>query len=63
MILGATPSPLLVSQLRRCSQAHGVDLFKERLIYEQLAARTLREQQENRTCGWSRQPLKIEQLH
>jgi hypothetical protein len=38
-------------------------LFKEGLIYEQLAARTVREQQEKRPCGWSRQPLKIEQLH
>ena len=37
-------------------------LFKERLIYEQSAARTVREQQEKRSCGWSRQPLKIEQL-
>ena len=38
-------------------------LFKERLIYKQSAARTVREQQEKRSCGWSRQPLKIEQLH
>ena len=38
-------------------------LFKEQLIYEQSATRTVREQQENRTCVWSRQPLKIEQLH
>ena len=37
-------------------------LFKERLIYEQSAARTVREQQEKRSCDWSRQPLKIEQL-
>ena len=36
-------------------------LFKERMIYEQSAARTVGEQQENRTCGWSRQPLTIEQ--
>ena len=33
------------------------------MIYEQSAARTVGEQQENRTCGWSRQPLKTEQLH
>jgi len=32
------------------------------MIYEQSAARTVREQQENRTSDWSRQPLKIEQL-
>jgi hypothetical protein len=32
------------------------------LIYEQLAARTVREQQEKRSCVGSRQPLKIEQL-
>jgi hypothetical protein len=38
-------------------------LFKEQLIYEQSAARTVREQQEKRPCGWSRQPLKLEQLH
>ena len=31
-------------------------------IYEQSAARTVREQQEKRSCGWSHQPLKIEQL-
>ena len=37
-------------------------LFVEQLIYEQSAARTVREQQEKRSCGWSRQPLKIEQL-
>jgi hypothetical protein len=39
------------------------NLFKEQLIYEQSAARTGREQQEKRSCGRSRQPLKIEQLH
>ena len=33
-------------------------LFKE----EQSAARTVREQQEKRSRGWPRQPLKIEQL-
>ena len=38
-------------------------LFKERLIYEQSVARTVREQQEKRPCVWSRQLLKIEQLH
>jgi hypothetical protein len=38
-------------------------LFKELPIYEQSAARTVREQQEKRTCVWSRQPLKIEHLH
>jgi hypothetical protein len=38
-------------------------LFKERLIYEQSAARTAREQQEKQPCRWLRQPLKIEQLH
>ena len=38
-------------------------LFKEQLIYEQSAARTVREQQEKQSSGWSRQPLKIEQLH
>jgi hypothetical protein len=32
------------------------------MIYEQLAARTVREQQEKRSCVGSRQPLKIEQL-
>ena len=37
-------------------------LFKERLIYEESAARTVGEQQEKRSFGWSRQPLKIEQL-
>ena len=31
-------------------------------IFEQSTARTVGEQQENRTCGWSRQPLTIEQL-
>jgi hypothetical protein len=36
--------------------------LKERLIYEQSAARTVREQPEKRSSGWSRQPLKIEQL-
>jgi hypothetical protein len=34
-------------------------LFKEGPIYEQSAARTLREQQEKQSCRWSRQPLKI----
>jgi hypothetical protein len=47
--------PTLINQKRP-------QLFKERLIYEQSAARTVREQQEKRTCLWSRQPLKIEQL-
>jgi hypothetical protein len=37
-------------------------LFKERLIYEQSAPRTVREQQEKRPSGLSRQQLKIEQL-
>jgi hypothetical protein len=37
-------------------------LFKEQLIYEQSATRTVREQQEKRSCGSTRQPLKIEQL-
>jgi hypothetical protein len=37
-------------------------LFKEGMIYEQSAAQTVREQQEKRSGGWSRQPLKIEQL-
>jgi hypothetical protein len=32
------------------------------MIYEQSAARIVREQQEKRSCGGSRQPLKIEQL-
>ena len=36
--------------------------FTEHLIYEQLAPRTVREQQEKRSSAWSRQPLKIEQL-
>ena len=44
------------------SEAAGSDLFEEQLIYEQSVARTVREQQEKRTCVWSRQPLKIEQL-
>jgi hypothetical protein len=39
-----------------------VNLFKERLIYEQSRTRTAREQQKKRPCGWSRLPLKIEQL-
>jgi hypothetical protein len=38
-------------------------LFKERLIYEQSAARTVREQQGKRSCDRSRQPLKIAQSH
>jgi Family of unknown function (DUF5681) len=37
-------------------------LFEEQLIYEQSAARTVREQEEKRWCDWSCQPLKIEQL-
>jgi len=37
--------------------------FKEHLIYEQSAARDMHESRQNRTCIWSRQPLKIEQLH
>ena len=37
-------------------------LFKEGLIYEQSAVRTLREQQEKRPSKCARQPLKIEQL-
>jgi bifunctional non-homologous end joining protein LigD len=37
-------------------------LFKEGLIYEQSATRTLREQQERRSCHRARQRLKIEQL-
>ena len=36
-------------------------VFKEHLIYKQSAVRTVREQQEKGSCGWSRQPLKIEQ--
>jgi hypothetical protein len=39
-----------------------VELFKEQLIYEQSAARTVREQEEKRWCDWSCQPVKIEQL-
>jgi hypothetical protein len=39
-----------------------LSLFKERLIYEQSAPRTVREQQEKRPSGLSRQQLKIEQL-
>ena len=35
--------------------------FREQLIYEQSAARTVREQQQKRSCGGSRQPLKIAQ--
>ena len=35
-------------------------LFKERMIYEQSAARTVGEQQEKRPSGLSRQPVKIE---
>jgi hypothetical protein len=38
-------------------------LFKEQPIYQQSEARTVREQREKRSCGWSRQLLKIEQLH
>jgi hypothetical protein len=37
-------------------------LFKEQLIYEQSATRTPPEQQQKRSCRWSRQPLKIDQL-
>jgi hypothetical protein len=37
------------------------ELFKEQLFFEQSVARTVREQQEKRLCGWSREPLKIEQ--
>jgi hypothetical protein len=36
-----------------------LSLFVEQPIYEQSAARTVREQQEKRSCGWSRQPLKL----
>jgi hypothetical protein len=39
-----------------------VQRFKEQPIYEQSAAQTLREQQQKRPCGSTRQPLKIEQL-
>jgi hypothetical protein len=38
------------------------ELFKEHLIYEQSAARTVHETREKRSCGSLRQPLKIEQL-
>jgi hypothetical protein len=38
-------------------------LFKEHLIYEQSVPRAVHGLQQNRTRGWSRQPLKIEQLH
>jgi len=34
----------------------------KKVIYEQSTARTVREQQEKRSRGWSCQPLKIEQL-
>jgi hypothetical protein len=36
-------------------------LFKEQLIYEQLASQSVHGLRENLTCVWSRQPLKIEQ--
>src|ERR1700730_4560929 len=39
-----------------------IELFVFHPIYEQSAARTVREQQEKRSCVGSRQPLKIEQL-
>jgi hypothetical protein len=38
-------------------------LFKEQLIYEQLASQSVHGLRENLTCVWSRQPLKIEQLN
>jgi hypothetical protein len=38
-------------------------LFKEQLIYEQLASQSVHGLRENLTCVWSRQPPKIEQLH
>jgi hypothetical protein len=38
-------------------------LFKEQLIYEQLASQSVHGLRENLTCVRSRQPLKIEQLH
>jgi hypothetical protein len=38
-------------------------LSEECLIYKQSAARGMRKLRENRACGWSRQPLKIEPLH
>jgi hypothetical protein len=38
-------------------------LFKEEPKYEHSAARTVHGLRENRSCVWSRQPLKIEQLH
>ena len=38
-------------------------VFKEPLIYEQSAARSVREMLEKRTSHGPRQPLKIEQLH
>ena len=38
-------------------------LFKEQLIYEQSTARGVHEMGQNRASIWSRQPLKIEQLH
>ena len=37
-------------------------LSEQRLIYEQSAAPAVRGLQQNRTCIWWRQPLKIEQL-
>jgi hypothetical protein len=37
-------------------------LFKEQLIYEQLASQSVHGLRENLTGVWSRQPLTIEQL-
>jgi hypothetical protein len=37
-------------------------LFTEQPIYDQSPARGVRGLRENRTCGWSRQSLKMEQL-
>src|SRR4029077_17173961 len=34
-------------------------LFKEQLIYEQLASQSVHGLRENLTCVWSRQPLKL----
>ena len=49
---GHLEAKALPPKARRC-------LFKEQLIYEQSRARTAREQQEKRPCGWSRRPLKL----
>jgi hypothetical protein len=57
---GTTPELALAAKQESCIPP-SPRLFKERLIYEQSAARTVREQQEKRSCDWSRQPLKIEQ--